>query len=34
VTSYGQLDTLFREHEAQDNATLWDVHVDDLIPSP
>src|SRR6185437_10567424 len=27
VTSYGQLDALFREHEAQDNATLWDVHV-------
>jgi thiamine pyrophosphate-dependent acetolactate synthase large subunit-like protein len=33
VTSYGQLDRLFREHEAQDGATLWDVHVDDLIPS-
>jgi thiamine pyrophosphate-dependent acetolactate synthase large subunit-like protein len=33
VTSYGQLDALFREHEAQDGATLWDVHVDDLIPS-
>jgi uncharacterized protein involved in exopolysaccharide biosynthesis len=24
---------LFREHQAQDGATLWDVHVDDLIPS-
>jgi thiamine pyrophosphate-dependent acetolactate synthase large subunit-like protein len=33
VTSHGQLDRLFREHEAQDGATLWDVHVDDLIPS-
>jgi acetolactate synthase-1/2/3 large subunit len=33
VTSYGQLDRLFREHEAQDGATLWDVHVDDLIAS-
>jgi thiamine pyrophosphate-dependent acetolactate synthase large subunit-like protein len=33
VTSYAQLDRLFREHEAQDGATLWDVHVDDLIPS-
>ena len=33
VTSYGQLDRLFREHDAQDGATLWDVHVDDLIPT-
>jgi acetolactate synthase I/II/III large subunit len=33
VTSYGQLERLFREHEAQDSATLWDVHVDDQIPS-
>jgi acetolactate synthase I/II/III large subunit len=33
VTSYGQFDQLFREHQAQDGATLWDVHVDDLIPS-
>jgi acetolactate synthase-1/2/3 large subunit len=33
VTSYGQFESLFREHEAQEGATLWDVHVDDLIPS-
>jgi acetolactate synthase I/II/III large subunit len=33
VTSYGQFERLFREHQAQDGATLWDVHVDDLIPS-
>ena len=33
VTSLGQLDGLFREHQAQDGASLWDVHVDDLIPS-
>ena len=33
VTSYGQFENLFHDHQAQDGATLWDVHVDDLIPS-
>ena len=33
VTSLGQFDRLFREHQAQECATLWDVHVDELIPS-
>ena len=33
VTSLGQFERLFREHQAQDDASLWDVHVDDLIPS-
>ena len=33
MTSQGQFEGLFREHQAQDNASLWDVHVDDLIPS-
>ncbi|MCC6719810.1 MAG: thiamine pyrophosphate-binding protein [Acetobacteraceae bacterium] len=33
VTSLGQFANLFREHQAQDGASLWDVHVDDLIPS-
>jgi thiamine pyrophosphate-dependent acetolactate synthase large subunit-like protein len=33
VTSLGQLEGLFRQHRAQDGATLWDVHVDELIPS-
>ena len=33
VTSLGQFEGLFREHQAQDRASLWDVHVDDLIPS-
>jgi acetolactate synthase-1/2/3 large subunit len=33
VTSYGQFEGLFREHQARDGASLWDVHVDDLIPS-
>ena len=33
VTSYGEFDRLFSEHQAQNGATLWDVHVDDLIPS-
>jgi acetolactate synthase I/II/III large subunit len=33
VTSLGQFEGLFREHQAQDGASLWDVHVDDLIPS-
>jgi acetolactate synthase-1/2/3 large subunit len=33
VTSLGQFEGLFREHQTQDGASLWDVHVDDLIPS-
>ena len=33
VTTLGRFKDLFREHEAQDGSTLWDVHVDDLIPS-
>ena len=33
VTSLGQFAGLFREHQTQDGATLWDVHVDELIPS-
>jgi thiamine pyrophosphate-dependent acetolactate synthase large subunit-like protein len=33
VTSLGQFAGLFREHQMQDGATLWDVHVDELIPS-
>jgi acetolactate synthase I/II/III large subunit len=33
VTSLGQFERLFRDHQAQDHASLWDVHVDDLIPS-
>lgn len=33
VTTLGRFKDLFGEHEAQDGSTLWDVHVDDLIPS-
>jgi thiamine pyrophosphate-dependent acetolactate synthase large subunit-like protein len=33
VTSLGQFEGLFCEHQTQDGASLWDVHVDDLIPS-
>jgi acetolactate synthase I/II/III large subunit len=33
VTSLGQFEELFRKHQTQDGASLWDVHVDDLIPS-
>jgi acetolactate synthase I/II/III large subunit len=33
VTSLGQFERLFREHLAQDRSSLWDIHVDDLIPS-
>jgi acetolactate synthase I/II/III large subunit len=29
----GQFERLFQEHQAQDGASLWDVHVDNLIPS-
>jgi thiamine pyrophosphate-dependent acetolactate synthase large subunit-like protein len=33
VTTLGRFEGLFREHQAQSGSTLWDVHVDDLIPS-
>jgi acetolactate synthase-1/2/3 large subunit len=33
VTTLGRFEALFREHENQKGSTLWDVHVDDLIPS-
>jgi thiamine pyrophosphate-dependent acetolactate synthase large subunit-like protein len=33
VTSPGQFERLFREHERTQGATLWDVHIDDQIPS-
>jgi thiamine pyrophosphate-dependent acetolactate synthase large subunit-like protein len=33
VNTMGQLALLFREHQAGTEATLWDVHIDDLIPS-
>ena len=33
VTSLGQLEGLFREHQIQNGSSLWDVHVDDVIPS-
>jgi len=29
----GRFESLFREHQQRDGATLWDVHIDDLIPS-
>ncbi len=33
VATMGQLAGLFREHQAGTGASLWDVHIDDLIPS-
>src|ERR1700730_15156228 len=33
VTSLGQLVGGLLGHQTQDGASLWDVHVDDLIPS-
>ena len=33
VTSLGRFESLFREHQQSGGATLWDVHIDDLIPS-
>ena len=33
VTEMGRFESLFREHQQRDGATLWDVHIDDLIPS-
>jgi thiamine pyrophosphate-dependent acetolactate synthase large subunit-like protein len=33
VTTPGRFEPLFREHRQSGGTTLWDVHVDDLIPS-
>ncbi len=33
VTEMGRFESLFREHQQRDGASLWDVHIDDLIPS-
>jgi acetolactate synthase-1/2/3 large subunit len=33
INTLGRFKDLFREHDAQGGSTLWDVHVDDLIPS-
>jgi len=33
VTKTGQFDQLFHEHQRSSGSTLWDVHIDDLIPS-
>lgn len=33
VSSLDRLAPLFREHAATDGASLWDIHVDDKIPS-
>ena len=33
VAEMGQFARLFGEHQQRDGATLWDVHIDDLIPS-
>jgi thiamine pyrophosphate-dependent acetolactate synthase large subunit-like protein len=33
VNTMGRLESLFREHQEAGGTTLWDVHIDDLIPS-
>jgi len=33
VTQPGQMAPLFKEHQGANIGTLWDVHIDDLIPS-
>ena len=33
VTQMGKFEGLFKEHRAANTAGLWDVHIDDLIPS-
>ena len=33
VTEMGRFAPLFREHQAANIGTLWDIHTDDLIPS-
>jgi hypothetical protein len=34
VTSLGSLGALFSEHDRAGSAELWDLHIDDKIPSP
>lgn len=34
VTDLGQFPTLWRQFRERSTATVWDVHVNDLIPSP
>jgi len=33
VTQPGKFAPLFKEHQGANIGTLWDVHIDDLIPS-
>ena len=33
VEDIGCMESLFAEHQAANNASLWDVHTDDLIAS-
>ena len=33
VNRPGRFDALFREHQAANDATLWDIHTDDKIVS-
>jgi thiamine pyrophosphate-dependent acetolactate synthase large subunit-like protein len=33
VTEMGRFAPLFREHQAANIGTVWDIHTDDLIPS-
>lgn len=33
ITAPGRMERLFREHQSSNGAGLWDVHVDDRIPS-
>lgn len=33
VSSLGRFESLLCEHQRSNGATLWDVHIDDLIPS-
>lgn len=33
VNTMARFESLFREHQEAGGTTLWDVHIDDLIPS-
>jgi acetolactate synthase I/II/III large subunit len=33
VTEMGEFEALFRDHQQSPGSTLWDVHIDELIPS-
>ncbi len=33
IKKLGGMDKLFADYEKSDKAALWDIHIDDMIPS-